>query len=148
MIGRPRLAVVAAGVMLLATGCTVTAPAPDPGSVQTCADLIAAAPAVVAGQPQRATDQPESAVAWGDPAVLLACGVADPPGFGPTSECYEVDGIGWYAEPVDGAYRFTTLDRTPRIQVTVPSAYEPQAAVLTDLSEAISTTIPQQRPCV
>ena len=72
--------------------------------------------------------------AWGDPAVVLRCGVPVPAGYDPTATCLDVNGVGWYAERQDRGVRFTSRWSTPRIEVTVPAAYAPEAGWLSPIS--------------
>lgn len=129
--------------MLLAlAACTGT---PDVQvSAPTGADT-AQCPAVVGVVPLRLDAlhprvvEPSSALvrAWGDPAVVLRCGVPDPPGYDPTATCLDVNGVGWYAEPQERGVRFTSRWSTPRIEVTVPSTYAPEAEWLSTLSSQL-----------
>lgn len=124
-------------------------PAPDPASAAVCAALVPALPPTVAGQPARDVAGPEELVAaWGTPPVTLRCGVAQPAALQPTSQCFEVEGVGWFAEPVAEGYLFTTIGRTAFVEVGVPSRYAPEADVLVELAAAVSAHDPVQRPCV
>lgn len=124
-------------------------PTPDPAAAAVCADLVPALPATVAGQPARDVAGPDGlAAAWGTPPVTLRCGVPQPAGLEPTSQCFEVEGVGWFAEQVEGGYLFTTIGRTAFVEVGVPSRYAPEADVLVELAPAVSASDPVQRPCV
>lgn len=85
-------------------------------------------------------------VAWGEPAIVLRCGVPKPAALTATSRCDEVDGVGWFAEQVPGGYRFTTIGRSVYVEVSVPSDYAPEANALVDLAPAVSRT-PVLTPC-
>jgi hypothetical protein len=81
--------------------------------------------------------------AWGDPAIVLVCGVPRPPGFGRTATCLSVNDLDWFVpedqlesrEPTD--LTMTTVGRSPRVQVTLPAEHWPPATTLADLSEAV-----------
>lgn len=122
-------------------------PAPPDPIRQRCAALMAALPETVLDQRRRAVEPGELSAAWGDPTITLRCGVDRPPGLGAASECFEVNGVGWFAEEAQGGYLFTTIGRPVYVQVGVPTAYAPEANALVDLADAVRT-IPVDRPCV
>ena len=129
-------------LMLPMTACTGT---PNVRVSPPTGDATTPCPAVVAGLPARLDTldsrvvEPQSPLvrAWGDPAVVLRCGVGDPPAYDPTATCLDVNGLGWYTEPQDRAVRFTSRWSTPRIEVTVPSSYAPEAGWLSTLSSQL-----------
>ncbi|WP_269457620.1 DUF3515 domain-containing protein [Auraticoccus monumenti] len=124
-------------------------PTPDPASAAVCAELVPALPATLAGQPAREVTGPRELVAaWGTPPITVRCGVPQPAALEPTSQCFEVQGVGWFAEPVPEGYLFTTIGRTAFVEVGVPSRYAPEADVLVELAPAVSAHDPVQRPCV
>ena len=123
-----------------------------------CGDLTDALPKEVVGQERRDVSPPDApAVAWGDPAIVLTCGVARPTALRRTSYCLTVDSIGWLATqdgrevdmtaPVEGALTFTTIERSVYVQVRVPAAYVPAVDPLVDVAEAISSTTRRVHPC-
>ncbi|MFX4270971.1 DUF3515 domain-containing protein [Propionibacteriaceae bacterium Y1685] len=144
-------ALLAAVVACCLTACSIgpvklTAPHPDAGGRAICAEVMAALPDRVLDRQRRSTEPADLTAAWGSPAITLRCGVDQPPGMGPTSECLEVNGVGWYAEAGEGGTLFTTLGRKINIEVGVPSRYSPEATALTDLSAAVSHD-PVVLPC-
>jgi hypothetical protein len=142
--------VVAAGA-LVTTALVVTRDrpvrvTPPPAAADTresCERLNTDLPRSVDGQDRRATT-PHSVVtaAWGDPAVVLRCGVPRPAGLQPTSQFVTVDGIDWLPEQRADGYTFTTVGRAAYVEASVPSAYAPEVNALADLAGAISRTIP------
>jgi hypothetical protein len=136
-------------VVLLLSGCAasleVTPPAPSsPAVARICDALQAALPATVAGQSRRDTS-PSSALtaAWGDPPIVLRCGVPRPAALTATSQVTEINGVDWFAEPLADGYLFTTSGRTAYVEVTVPSAYASQAGGLTQIGPAVLATDPK-----
>jgi len=129
------------------------------GSVRAqCSQLVAALPQQVAGQNRRdVTPAGAQAGAWGDPAVVLRCGVPRPAALRPTSYCFEIDHVGWLAtqhgkavsvtSPVQGTLDFTTIGRSVYVEVSVPEAYAPQADALADVAEAVAKTTRLVEPC-
>lgn len=104
-------------------------------------------PDAVAGQKRRVTSEPALTAAWGDPPISLRCGVTRPAAMTRASQCYEVDGVGWFAEQGEGGWLFTTFGRDAFVEVGVPSAYAPEANALVDLAPAISAHDPLREPC-
>ena len=113
-----------------------------------CAQVIVALPLEVGGQPQRATESAENNVAaWGDPPIVLTCGIDLPAAYEPTSTLADASGISWLPEPLDNGTLFTTIGRNPRVQVAVPSWVESPSSVLGELAPSLLTaTQPQQTP--
>jgi hypothetical protein len=89
---------------------------------------------------------------WGNPAIILRCGVPRPPkmvdpsvsqGLDPDAVAGGVDGVDWLMEKADGgAYRFTTASRLVYVEVTVPADRD-RSAVLIDLAPAVKKAIPE-----
>jgi len=108
-----------------------------------CRDLQTLLPDLLDGRPSRQTGplSPLTA-AWGDPAVVLRCGVARPAGLTLTSQLFQADGVSWFPEQVSGGWRFTATGRKAYVEVTVPGAQEQASAPLVDLAPAVSNAIP------
>ena len=107
----------------------------DGGSLA-CAALVARLPASVLGRDRRDLDV-AGAARWGDPAIVLRCGV---PPTGPTSDyCIDADDVQWTFRDLGKRYRFTTYGRTPAVEVVVPSSVGRTNATsaLIDLTAAV-----------
>lgn len=72
------------------------------------------------------------AAAYGDPAIVVRCGVPEPEGFDLTASCETANGVGYYIP--DEQYADQELDLTltaagyrPRVEVRVPADYRPNA---------------------
>lgn len=122
-------------------------PSPDAAGRSVCAGLIANLPTTVMDGTRRTTKPGELTAAWGDPPITVRCGVAAPPGLTAASECLEVDGVGWFAEQVEGGMLYTTIGRAVFVEVGVPTHYAPEAGALVDLAAAVQAHDPLQRPC-
>lgn len=128
----------------------VAVPTPQGKAVDHCRKLAERMPGTVDGQERRGTDPVSRLTAgWGDPAVELRCGVPRPEVLTPGSEHYNpgtegvtVNGVDWLYEELDGGVRFTTTQRRAFVEVTVPDAYAPEVNALTDLAEAVDTSVP------
>lgn len=75
--------------------------------------------------------------AWGDPPVVLRCGVGRPADYDPTAECTQVNGVGWYRQAATGGAIYTATWAAPRIELSLPARYPP-ADFLVDVSNAIT----------
>jgi hypothetical protein len=96
-------------------------------------------------QPRVVHPQPASpfVVAWGDPPVVLSCGVHRPSELKAHSNAplTGVDGVFWLVHRNDSATNWISVDRAVYIEVSVPKAYrQPPIAPLAD---AISKALPQ-----
>jgi hypothetical protein len=117
-----------------------------------CKALVDALPARVSDQPRRETEGSPYGAAWGEPAIVLRCGVGEPRGFDQFSGCEVANGLGWFVpdEQIADQERdvvMTTVERSPRVEVTVPAEYRPPPAVMVDLAEAIKRHTRLVKPC-
>ncbi|MFD0317486.1 DUF3515 domain-containing protein [Streptomyces flavalbus] len=154
---RPSLPALA--LLIAVAGCsssddsTATAvPSPDTEVTELCQNLDKALPREVAGV-ERRDPEPRSALTagWGNPAIILRCGVVRPPkmtdpkvaqGRDPDAVAGGVNGVDWLQEDAgDGAFRFTTANRKAYVEVTVPKGRD-SAAVLVGLAGAVKKAIP------
>ena len=127
----------------------VTAPAPqvsDDATVSACAKVVAALPVQLGSLSPRPV-LAERTVAWGNPAIVLRCGVARPSRLVPGSsdQVVAVSGdsggtVEWLPVKNGDSTVFTTIDRAIYIEVSWPSKqdYNP----LPELSKAISSVLP------
>ena len=149
--------------MLLA-GCGGGVPVDVP---ELPADRAAACERLLAALPERLDDlgedgldrvpvSPEdaTAAAYGDPPVVVTCGVGRPETFDRFSQCQEVDGIGWFVpedqvgdEPVE--VTLTAVGYRPRVQVVLPPEYWPMGApsVTAVLADPVGATLRLAERC-
>lgn len=133
--------------MLLLPGCgfgAVDVPThqPLPGTEQMCASLVAALPEVVSDAVRREVRPASDGVAaWGQPPIILRCGVAEPTGLDPTLAVLSVAGVDWRSLDGEGGTFFVTTGRAAVVEVAVPDDYAPEADVLVDLAPAISAAL-------
>ena len=130
----------------------MAAPAPqNSGIASKCAALTKAAPQTVANQSRRPTNPASTlTAAWGDPAIVLRCGVSEPtmlkPGssnYNPGADATFLNGVSWLIEKTSTGYKFTAYQRAVYVEVDVPAAYQPETNALVDLSQAVIDTIPR-----
>ncbi|MFC8094072.1 DUF3515 domain-containing protein [Streptomyces sp. NPDC057301] len=147
-------------LLITAAGCSsadgsASAAVPSPGAKarQLCRNLDKVLPAKVDGE-SREDPSPASALtaSWGDSAIILRCGVPQPPkmvdpkvaeGRDPDAVAGGVEDVRWLMEKQDGGgYRFTTAGRLAYVEVTVPEGRD-SSSVLIDLAPAIKKAIPE-----
>jgi hypothetical protein len=120
-------------------------PPPTPGAdaAAACRRLHASLPAVLDGLARRPTS-PESDLtqAWGQPAVVLRCGVPTPAGLRPTSQLFRANGVDWLPVEDASTWTFTATGRVAFVEVVVPKSYDTAAGALVDLAEPIAQTVP------
>jgi hypothetical protein len=116
-----------------------------PGDTAECRALLEALPKSVADQSRRTVSGSAYAAAWGDPAIVLRCGVPLPDDFA-GAPCITRNGIGWSvpADQADGGGTLIVMTlafRTPVVQVRVPAHYRPNgpAEVMADLDGVVRT---------
>ena len=145
---------VACAVVLLVAGCgdeppAIDAPDLSAADASACRDLVAALPDELAGQERvDVTGDTEYGAAWGDPAIVLTCGVGRPDDFTDTSTCVQVDRTGWFVPDEILLSDDETLDVTttelnfwPRVQLVIPGEYRPEG--FTNGTGAIAPLIEQ-----
>ena len=158
---RPRPVVLPPLALLLAAvGCSsadgdVSAAVPNPSATVTelCRNLDRTLPSAVDGAHRR-DPSPASALTagWGNPAIILRCGVERPPkmidpkvaeGGDPDAVAGGVNGVDWLMEKQDdGTTRLTTASRLAYVQVTVPGS-DDVSGVLVDLAASVKKAIPE-----
>ena len=112
-----------------------------------CAGVLGDLPPTVADQPRRLVVD-RLAGAWGDPPIILRCGVEKPAALKPDSQCHEVNNVGWLAEEQPDGWLFTTIGRKYYVSVEVPSDYDPAADALADVADLVRRHLPNVKPCV
>ncbi|MEU2926521.1 DUF3515 domain-containing protein [Streptomyces sp. NPDC007251] len=158
------LALLAPALLIAVAGCssaddsaTVAVPSPDARTAAVCRDLHRVLPQKLDGR-RRDDPTPRSAytAGWGNPAIILRCGVVRPPkmidpkvaeGGDPDAIAGGVNGVDWLMEKQgDGTWRFTTAGRVAYVQISLPagmSAQDEGSAILTDLAPAVKKAIPK-----
>jgi hypothetical protein len=149
---RPLSRLAAALLLLAAAGCADDDSAPDlaaapAGGSPACADVVKRAPDRVLDR-ERTTPQAVGVAVWGQPPIVLQCGVDV--ASGPTSDpCFTVDGVDWIIDNPDAEDRpatFVTYGRDPAVRVTVPGDRDEASGALVDLAAAVSP-LPSSKKC-
>ena len=139
----------------LTAGCgAVHVPAPDVPDAdrRACRSLVDDLPDHLAEQQRRETEGSSLGAAWGDPAIVLRCGVGTPEDFEQFSPCQRINGVDWYVPErqiadQDADVLLTTIGRKPNVEVAIPSDYRPPDAVMVDLAPAIKGHTTVERGC-
>ena len=125
---------------------TVAAPPSSVAAARGCPAVISRLPVVLAGRHSRpALSASPYVAAWGQPPIVLRCGVPRPPAFVQTSELSVVNGVQWLPErQPSGGTRWTVVDREVYVEITVPPG-TPSTPIV-DLSAAITQALPARTP--
>ena len=113
---------------------------------QFCPGLMGRLPLELTGELSRRvqSDSP-FAYAWGEPAVVLVCGVDRPAGFTVGVGLIQIEGVQWYVDQTDpDATVWTTVDRPVHVQVSLPPDVD--SAPVTALTRHISEALPYREP--
>jgi hypothetical protein len=119
-----------------------------------CRALLEDLPDNVADQPRRTVTGSAYAAAYGDPAIVLRCGVGRPDGFDKFSQCQRTNGIDWFVpestiDDLGADVVMTTVGRTPAVDVLLPAHYRPEgsAAAMVDLAATLKLHTTVTTPC-
>jgi hypothetical protein len=147
--------VAACTTLLLLGACAVHVDPPDADAATrtACRSFVTEVPRRLAGQEPRNVSDGTRAAAWGDPAIVLTCGVGRPDGLTRISACQNWNGVDWFIpegqfsdHPVD--VTMTTVGRTPAIAVQVPRDYWPPTSVMIDLAPVVKQHTRKTGGCV
>ena len=122
---------------------SVAPPPSNAAAAAPCTKLLSALPVSLNGLASRpALSTSPYVVAWGQPAVVLRCGVGKPAGLVPGSDKLTINtnGVFYWVEPQKKQVVWTAIDRAAFVEVTVPAVY--QAAPMSAISDAISRALP------
>jgi Protein of unknown function (DUF3515) len=123
----------------------VPAPPASAAAERFCPRLLAAMPLTLTGLAARPVDSPSPNVAaWGEPPVVLRCGVPRPRGFVVGVQTFVVNGVTWFAEPHGNRTVWTVVDRPVYVEATVPAGYA--GGPVSVLSTEVARTLPAQAP--
>jgi hypothetical protein len=107
---------------------------------------MAELPLDLTGEPSRRVDSDSPfAYAWGEPPVVLICGVAPPAGYVVGTAAIQINGVQWYVDTSDPETTvWTTIDRPVHVQVTLPATVD--SAPVTALTTPIAAALPYREP--
>nr|WP_281380963.1 DUF3515 domain-containing protein [Nocardioides panaciterrulae] len=115
----------------------IDAPSMPSADAAACRKLVDDLPRTVAGHERREVSGDEHlGAAWGDPAIVLTCGVPVPAGFNNTSTCIQTADMEWYvpdsvlmSDDQTRDVTMTAVGYRPRVQVFLPGGYRPDGFV-------------------
>lgn len=121
----------------------VPAPPANPAADAPCTKLLGTLPITLtdlAGRP--ALSSWTYVAAWGDPAVVLRCGVARPTALAAGSSRFVlgVNGVNFFQAKQGETHVFTAIDRAAYIEVRVPDSYA--QSPLGPIADAIAKALP------
>jgi len=122
---------------------SVAAPPSNAAAVRPCTSVLAALPVSLNGlQSRPALSTSAFVVAWGQPAVVLRCGVPRPSGLVAGSDAFTtgVDGVFFGVDHAKDATVFTVIDRAVYIEVRVPATYA--GGPLAPIADAVAKALP------
>jgi hypothetical protein len=124
----------------------VDTPDVTPAADLACPVLMGQLPLELAGEASRRVDSDSPyAYAWGEPPVVLVCGVAPPAGYVVGAATIAISGVEWFVDTADpDLVVWTTVDRNVPVQVQVPATTD--SASVTALCPIIATAIPYVEP--
>ncbi|TYL51587.1 DUF3515 family protein [Nocardioides sp. BGMRC 2183] len=146
-------------LMLTTAACggpvEIDVPEMDEADAAACAAFTDDLPDTLAEQ-ERVESEPEDApgAAYGDPAIVVTCGVPAPDGFSTAEACELVNDVGWYIP--DEQYGDEELDLTitaagyrPRVEIQVPAELRPNAgpAAMAKLAPLVAEHSELVEPC-
>ena len=110
----------------------------DPATVEPCAQVLSQLPVQLTNLNPRIVHQTQAA-AWGNPPIVLRCGVGRPAALTPTAETVDVDGVFFVYMTSKTQTVYTAIDRSVYVEVTIPAK---QDDVLPPLADAIAAALP------
>jgi len=116
-----------------------------------CAALTAALPDQLGDLPRRELvqgDDPQLAgvAAWGEPAVIVRCGLPTPQELTCSASIQQVDQVAWLPLAGTGATTYLAVDRSVRVALTIPES-ETSTGPWQELSKIIAATLPVRPIC-
>jgi hypothetical protein len=126
------------------------APVPAPAaSSPDCTRLLAGLPQTLDGGelgalPRRrlVAPAPAGAAAWGEPPVVMRCGLDRPAQLSPSSGLLSVSGVEFLQIPSPGASTWVAVDRPVYVVVALPPTSG--SGPLQQIAKAIASTLPKQ----
>ncbi len=124
----------------------VAVPPVTPEADEFCPAVMSTLPLDLAGEQSRPVESDSPfAYAWGDPSVVLICGVDRPAGWTVGASAIQINGVQWYVDTSDpDTTVWTTVDRPVYVQVSLPASVD--SAPVTELTAGLAQALPYQEP--
>jgi len=152
---RSRRGCTAAVVLSALLGCSgddgarpvaVTVPSPPPPVERSCSRLAAQLPASLGEGLDRRPTEPQSPLvaAWGDPAVVLRCGVTVDEDYSPGDQLIHANSeiVGWWQKKTGKTVLWQTPNTTVHVELRVPASYDGHGSFLARLSPLVEAMGP------
>lgn len=125
----------------------VEVPPVTPEADASCPALMSLLPLDLTDEPSRRvqSDSPY-AYAWGEPPIVLVCGVDRPVGYVVGVSAIQINGVQWYVDTSDpDTTVWTTVDRPVYVQVRLPASVDsaPVTALSTPIGQALAYREPE-----
>ncbi len=116
-----------------------------------CVALTAALPDELGGLARRTIEHADDpsltgVAAWGEPAVVLRCGLPTPAELTCTTPLQQVDGVAWLPLSTGGDTTYLVVDRSVRVALTVPGAVT-STGPWQQTTQLIAATLPEREIC-
>ena len=124
----------------------VEVPPVTPEADAACPALMKTLPLELSGeQSRRVKSDSPYAYAWGDPPVVLICGVDRPAGYVAGVSAIQINGVQFYVDTDDpDTTVWTTVDRSVYVQISLPASVD--SAPVTALTPQIAAALPYRDP--
>jgi hypothetical protein len=124
----------------------VEVPPVTPEAEASCPALMGTLPLELTGELSRQVDSDSPfAYAWGEPPIVLVCGVERPAGFVAGVSAIQIEGVQWYVDTTDpDTTVWTTIDRPVYVEISLPASVD--SAPVTALSPEIAAALPYREP--
>jgi hypothetical protein len=124
----------------------VEVPPVTPEAQASCPALMGTLPLELTGEPSRPVQSDSLfAYAWGEPPIVLVCGVDRPAGFTVGVSAIQINGVQWYVDTDDpDTTVWTTVDRPVYVEVRLPASVD--SAPVTALTTQIAAALPYREP--
>ena len=126
---------------------SVPVPPVTPQAAASCPALMKKLPVTLEDeQSRRVRSASPFAYAWGDPPVVLRCGVPAPRGFVRGASLIQINSVQWYVDTSDPSVTvWTAVDRPVYVEVRLPSSVDsaPVTALTGPIAQALTYRVPR-----
>jgi hypothetical protein len=124
----------------------VEVPPVTPEADEYCPAVMRTLPLELAGEPSRPVDSDSPfAYAWGEPPVVLVCGVDRPAGWVVGASAIQINGVQWHVDTSDpDTTVWTAVDRPVYVEVSLPTGVD--SAPVTALTPGLAEALPYREP--
>lgn len=115
-----------------------------------CTTVMSALPDDLSGLTKRTLSDPAPGVqAWGDPAVVLRCGLPDPAELTCSAALDQIDNVAWLVLSDSDATTFIAVDRPVRVAVTFtdPESASAHTGPIQQISDLLAADLPPREVC-